>query len=44
VPAWEKTGSCGVGRRSKDFTMAFSSGFIGASTATRFSGVVTGPS
>ena len=41
VPVCEKTGSSGLGWRPKDFTMAFSSGFIGASTATRLSGVVT---
>jgi hypothetical protein len=44
VPVCVKTGSSGVGWRPKDFTMAFNSGFIGASTATRFSGFVTSPS
>ena len=44
VPVCVKTGSSAVAWRPKDFTMAFSSGFIGASTATRFSGFVTRPS
>ena len=41
VPACENTGSSGVGSSEKDFTIAFSSGFIGARTTTRRSGVLT---
>ena len=41
VPEWEKTASIGVACSPKDFTMALSSGCIGASTATRFVVAVT---
>jgi hypothetical protein len=41
LPAWEKTESSGLGSSAKDLMIAFSSGFIGASTTARRSGVVT---
>src|SRR6516165_2858911 len=44
VPVWEKTGSSAAGFRSKDFTIALSSGLMGASTAARLVVVVTSPS
>ena len=36
IPEWENTVSPGVAFSPKDFTIALSSGCIGASTATRF--------
>ena len=41
MPEWEKAVSAGVALSPNDFTIALSSGCIGASTATRFVGVVT---
>lgn len=44
TPEWENTASPGVAFSPKDFTIALSSGCIGASTATRFVVPVTAPS
>ncbi len=41
IPAWENTASAGVAFSPNDFTIALSSGCIGASTATRFVVAVT---
>ena len=41
VPVWVNTGSSEAGRRSNDFTIAFSSGCMGASTTIRLVRIVT---